>query len=544
MKLKSTIGDTLTRSLEGWSSSRISIAAAARHTPKFPVDHPQGVLELPRARIFWFIAISTALSSANAEDAPSTSDAARDAAGNRFVTKPYLQIGRTPSVGTLQLLWHSPDSDARWSVESREAEDGPWKRARLAEPRRVSVSGIVPHRIHRAELSGLTPGVTFTYRVLDGDQVVFSALARSPKSADQKYRFVTFADCGAGTPEQKPLAHRAFLEAPDLVVIPGDMVYEEGLMSEYRDKFWPVYNADEPSEAGAPLIRSVPFVAAPGNHDTEQRNLTKFPDGLAYFLYWDQPLNGPLGQQGGPFVSPLTATETARAAFLRSTDGAFPRMTNFSFDYGNAHWTIVDSNPYVDWTDPTLKTWVAADLATAQSATWRFVAFHHPGFNSANEHLEQQHMRLLAPVLEAGKVDVVFSGHLHNYQRSFPVRFEPLKQGTLMIGGRDGKTIRGRVVPGRWRLDKTFDGQSDTTPVGVIYLVTGAGGQKLYNPEQNDDPDSWQKFTDKFHSTTHSLTVADVEGETLTVRQLAADGQELDRFRLTKPSPGAAGASR
>ena len=29
-------------------------------------------------------------------------------------------------------------------------------------------------------------------------------------------------------------------------------------------------------------------------------------------------------------------------------------MANFSFDYGNAHWTVLDSNKNVDWTDPSL----------------------------------------------------------------------------------------------------------------------------------------------------------------------------------------------
>ena len=65
-------------------------------------------------------------------------------------------------------------------------------------------------------------------------------------------------------------------------------------------------------------------------------------------------------------------------------------------------------------------------------------------------------------------------------------------------------------------------------------MVTGAGGQELYNPEQNNDPDSWQKFTDKFISSVHSLTVAEVDGKTLTVRQVSADGKELDSFRITK----------
>jgi Calcineurin-like phosphoesterase len=451
-----------------------------------------------------------------------------------FVAKPYLQIGHNPSSTTLELLWHAPDADADWSVECQGGDARPWKKAETPTSRRIAVAGIEPFRVYRVALTDLVPGGSFQYRVLKGNKAVFSAEARAPKSPNQPYRFVAFGDCGAGSAEQKPLAHRAFLSKPDLVMIAGDMVYEYGLISDYQTRFWPVYNADEPTDSGAPLLRSIPFVGAPGNHDTEARDLDRFPDALAYYLFWVQPLNGPLGSERGPFVPALKASESSRRAFIEAANGAYPRMTNFSYDYGNCHWTIVDSNPYVDWTVKDLKDWVASDLAAARNATWRFVAFHHPGFSSSREHFEQQHMRLLAPVLEEGKVDVVFSGHVHNYQRSYQLHFVPDKQGTMLVGGRDGKTVRGRVVNGRWTLDKSFDGRTDTTPDGVIYVVTGAGGQKLYNPEQQDDPDSWQRFTDKFVSTVHSLSVADVDGKTLTIRQLTADGQELDRFVITK----------
>ena len=46
------------------------------------------------------------------------------------------------------------------------------------------------------------------------------------------------------------------------------------------------------ADVGAPLLRSVLFIAAPGNHDIADRDLDKNPDGLAYFYYWTQPLNG------------------------------------------------------------------------------------------------------------------------------------------------------------------------------------------------------------------------------------------------------------
>ena len=321
------------------------------------------------------------------------------------------------------------------------------------------------------------------------------------------------------------------------MMIPGDIVYARGRVSEYRDNFWPVYNADEASPSvGVPLLRSTLFIAAPGNHDIANRDLEKFPDGLAYFFYWEQPLNGLAGAEGSAAVPKLSGPEENKKAFLATAGDAYPRMANFSFDYGNAHWTVLDSNPYVDWTDTALRGWVERDLASAQGATWRFVAFHHPGFNSAREHYEQQKMRQLAGVLEAGKVDIVFSGHVHNYQRSYPLHYIPAPDGDdKPLIGKNGKPItEGALFPGRWRLDKSFDGATKTRADGVIYLITGAGGQHLYNPEQNDDPGSWQSFTHKFASKVHSLTVADVDGPTLTVRQVSADGQELDRFVLTK----------
>ena len=90
------------------------------------------------------------------------------------------------------------------------------------------------------------------------------------------------------------------------------------------------------------------------------------------------------------------------------------------------------------------------------------------------------------------------------------------------------------LVPGQWALDKTFDGKANTRPDGVIYLVTGAGGAGLYNPEQQGKPETWQGFTNKYVAKVHSLTVADVDGKTLTVRQVAADGTEIDRFVVAK----------
>lgn len=450
-----------------------------------------------------------------------------------FIVSPYLQVGYHPSTQSLELVWQAGTNKSIWAVEERTGSEKLWTQMMAPQLTAITVSNLPPHTVYKTLLTPLRPGSNFEYRVLKDGQVVFSSDGKAPKSAGQPYRFVVFGDIGAGTKEAKEMAHQAFLAMPDLVVVPGDIVYEYGLVSEYRTRFWPIYNADKADSNGAPLMRSVPFIAAPGNHDADTRDLDRYPDALAYYTLWDLPLNGPVAKEGSALVPVLKASDAARKAFTTAAGDAYPRMANFSYNYGNAHWTVLDADTYVDWTDSTLQKWVADDLASVKEAAWKFVVFHHPGFNSSREHFEQQQMRVLSPLFEKGGVDVVFNGHVHNYQRSYPMHFVPDNSGVAFAPSKNGKP-RGRLVNGRWTLDKKFNGKNLTKPDGVIYIVTGAGGQELYNPEQTNDPDSWQKFTCRFVSSIHSLTVADVAGKKLTIRQVGEDGKELDRFTITK----------
>ena len=104
-----------------------------------------------------------------------------------------------------------------------------------------------------------------------------------------------------------------------MVAIAGDIVYNRGLISEYTTKFWPVYNKDDVDTLGAPLMRSIPFVAAVGNHDASTRDLDRFPDALAYYHFWDQPLNGPPGKEGAALLPVLVGSDANKKAFY---DGA------------------------------------------------------------------------------------------------------------------------------------------------------------------------------------------------------------------------------
>ena len=470
-----------------------------------------------------------------------------------FLEKPYLQLGDAPKLSapeSLVLIWHTENVPEKWSVDVRTSKDSAWRSTGEVQSQVVSapagqpaVAGkngakkdapaspaVEPHIVYRARLTNLVPGQDFHYRVSKAGKPVFDAVAHARKSAGQPFRLALFGDCGQGTPSENAIAYQAYLAKPDFIFIPGDIVYGSGRISEYRTKFFPSYNADEPSATnGAPLLRSIPFIAAPGNHDTALANFSRFPDALAYFLYWDQPLNGPSAPpEASKVAHTLTGSTAAQPIFLAAAKPRYPRMANFSFDYGNSHWTVLDANTYMDWNNAALREWLTKDLAAAQSATWRFVAFHQPGFNSSKEHFAEQQMRPLSPIFEAGHVDVVFSGHVHNYQRSFPLTFAPAATQNGSPAGSRGE------VGGDWKLDKAFGDGAKATPHGVIYIVSGAGGAELYNPEQQTDPASWQSFTDKFISQVHSLSVIDIEGKTFRLKQVSETGDTVDSFRISK----------
>jgi hypothetical protein len=466
-----------------------------------------------------------------------------------FLEKPYLQLGDSPKLATsesLIVLWHTTSESADWKVEVRTSKDNAWRAAGTPSATKVSApkgepwttvnkqgvkkenpapEPIAPHLVYRARLTNLVPGEEFHYRLLRGGKPVFDAVGHARKSARQPFRFAVFGDCGQGTPSENAIAYQTYLTKPDFVFIPGDIVYGSGRISEYRTKFFPNYGAQEPSPMnGAPLLQSVPFIAAPGNHDTALNNFQRYPDALAYFLYWDQPLNGPVPPANAAKTTHTLTGTIGQSEFMDAAKPRYPRMANFSFDYGNSHWTVLDANTYMDWSNPGLREWLTKDLAAAQSAAWRFVAFHQPGFNSSHEHFAEQQMRPLSPIFEAGHVDVVFAGHVHNYQRSFPLTFTP--DGSPM--GPKGE------VAGDWKLDKTFGDGAGAKPQGVIYIVSGGGGAELYNPEQQSDPTSWQSFTSKFVSQVHSLSVVDIDGKTFRMKQLSETGDVVDSFRIAK----------
>src|SRR6185503_10559530 len=221
--------------------------------------------------------------------------------------------------------------------------------------------------VYEGTLGSLKPGAEFEYRVSRNGSVVFQATGRARKARGQPQHFIVTGDIGVNGADQKAIAYRMFQQKPDFVAVAGDIVYGLGRMSEYRTNFYPIYNADAADSAvGAPLARSVPFVGALGNHDAGYYDrLERSPDNFGYFAYWSMPLNGPYRAPRATNTPTMAGDSTIIRPLTSALRGRYPQMANYSFDFGNAHWTVIDGNVYMDWTDAGLRNWLARDIAHA-----------------------------------------------------------------------------------------------------------------------------------------------------------------------------------
>jgi len=317
------------------------------------------------------------------------------------------------------------------------------------------------------------------------------------------------------------------LPKPDLALNTGDNVYNTGAEGGYRDFWFPVWNSDvDSNEAGAPFIRSIPFYIVTGNHDTGSTGInvnmlgndsagrfsgnTDGGDALAYFNNYYFPLNGPIGVDPQFIYNGDTSTPNgmlfsfmghnysspaAIAAYKASTQtdsGKGPKQqidheSNYSFDSGSAHFVFLDANPHLfdgvldgpaitaapQLTFPpypsVLRDWLIHDLDSS-SQPWKFVVFHQPAFSSGNATVRNNQMRAAAKFLEDHGVNMVFNGHEHNYQRTFPIRA-------------NANVAAGPSTPGpaAVSIDTSFDGVTQTVPDGVLYIVEGAGGNRDFD---------------------------------------------------------------
>jgi uncharacterized repeat protein (TIGR01451 family) len=392
---------------------------------------------------------------------------------------------------------------------------------------RVTGPGL-PARGFRAHFHTRKRSAPFSFLV-QGDEGFFPAIPASqpPRLVDFEARIVHLMN----DVDTIRLPGEPRLPPSDLALNTGDNVYTFGSEGSYRDFWMPVWNSDvDSNETGAPFIRRVPFYIVVGNHDVGSTGVSanllatdtagRFTgnedggDALAYYNNYYYPLNGPIGvdpeftwnadavadngfffqYKGTSFTSPAAIAALRASTAVDSGGGVvrqIDRMSNYSFDSGNAHFVFLDANPhlfdgvldggpiYAAAPDAfpsypsVLRKWLIDDLDGTHQ-TWKVVVFHQPAFSSGLATLRNSQMRAVAKVLEDHGVNVVFNGHEHNYQRSLPIRALPTAAAPATALGAPAVEV-----------DSTYDGVTQTVPDGVLYIVEGAGGNRDFDGDES-----------------------------------------------------------
>lgn len=203
-------------------------------------------------------------------------------------------------------------------------------------------------------------------------------------------RFAVIGDAGRGSLEQRAVAdqmsawHARF--PFEFAIMLGDNIYEYAGPDDYAAKF------EKPYEA---LLKAgVRFYAAIGNHDpANQEHYAGFNmDGRRYY----------------------------------------------SFRKGDVRFFVLDSTLI----DRRQFTWIMNELHRSRSR-WKIVYLHHPLYTSGRYGRSARALRgVLEPVFVDGRVNVVFSGHEHVYER-----LKPQRGITYFVSGGAGSLRKGDLKP-------------------------------------------------------------------------------------------------
>jgi 3',5'-cyclic AMP phosphodiesterase CpdA len=118
--------------------------------------------------------------------------------------------------------------------------------------------------------------------------------------------------------------------------------------------------------------------------------------------------------------------------------GGVPAEQTYSFTYKNTLFLMLDATSSVE----AQTEWIEKQLANS-SATWKIAAFHFPPYNWEEPYLNIQEEWI--PVFDKYHVNMVFSGHIHYYMRS-----KPMKDGQVVDSYNDGTAyIISLGIPGR-----------------------------------------------------------------------------------------------
>ncbi|WP_162006571.1 purple acid phosphatase family protein [Roseimaritima sediminicola] len=453
---------------------------------------------------------------ATAQQTGAANAAESSAAGSvRLARGPYLQLSTPQSIS---ILWRTigtasprvvvgrrPDqldqTVAMSSIEVRttEQEEASADSAGAVggPPLHSAPAGTVQYE---AVVDGLQPDTRYYYAVYAGDQLLaggekFFFRTHPQVGTAQPVRIWVVGDSGTGDSRQRSVyrAMQSFVDRQqkplDLFLHVGDMAYPSGTDDEFQKKFFEVYQ---------PTLQQTVCWAAMGNHEGKTSK-------------------GMLGV--GPYYDAYRCPRRAEAGGLASGSEAY-----YSFDYANIHFICLDSHDLDRTPAGVMSQWLRADLEATQQ-DWIVAFWHHPPYTKGSHDSDkEQHLiemrELIMPVLEAGGVDLVLTGHSHIYERSM-----------LIDGAYQTPTTAEGVVLDDGDGDPQGDGayrksQGLHPHQGTVQVVAGHGGARV--SRRGTSPVMKRVIVE------NGSTLVDVQGDTLTGIMVDSAGQQRDLFSIVK----------
>ncbi|EEC71650.1 hypothetical protein OsI_04091 [Oryza sativa Indica Group] len=304
-----------------------------------------------------------------------------------------------------------------------------------------------PGYIHSALMTGLQPSHSYNYRY-GSDSVGWSNTTefRTPPAAGSgELSFVIFGDMGkapldpsvehyiqpGSTSVAKAVAAEMQTGKVDSIFHIGDISYATGFLVEW-DFFLHLIT---------PLASQVSYMTAIGNHERDYAG-----SGSVY----PTPDSG--GECGVPYESYFPMPASGR-------DKPW-----YSIEQGSVHFVVMSTEH--EWSEKSDQyNWMEMDLSSVDRSRTPWVIFigHRPMYSSSSgipPSVDPNFVSSVEPLLLNHKVDLVFFGHVHNYERTCAVY-----QGNCK--GMPKKDAKG--------VD-TYDNSNYAAPV---HAVVGAGGFNL-----------------------------------------------------------------
>lgn len=358
----------------------------------------------------------------------------------------HISQGRTPE--SMTISWVTK-GEAKSQVKFGTATD---KMDQVAEGYTTSYDFNYPNFgmyesgvIHHTTLTNLTPDTTYYYRCGDLDSDATSGLLSfktMPRVGDSRpMKFGVIGDLGQTSDSRSTMEH--VMMNPDLGMIlhAGDLSY-----ADCNQTMWDTYGVMIED-----LAKARPWMVGPGNHEVEYNS-----DGSIFLSYESR--------YKMPAIKPAEFGAVTIQAAINPTTGqpwcassVFQMEYNwgssfYSFETGMAH--VIYLNPYsVTNTSSVQYQWLEQDLLSVKRdlTPWVFVVMHCPWYNSNTAHVGEEQAVIMRnamePLFYKYHVNFVMTGHVHAYERTFPVyQNQTVADGVMYVTIGDGGNAEGHAT--------------------------------------------------------------------------------------------------